>query len=228
MWQSLYEELGDAGLVVVTVALDADIEVARPHAEAAAETHPSLVDPSFRLVELFGITNVPFGIWVDEDRNIVRPAEHSPIPRPPGATNPAAAAMAQMPEARRKLLAAMAATTTDPDRYIEAVRDWVAHGSASRYVLSPDEVVARSRPRPVEAAQAAAQFELGQHLYRIGASRDAVAYFQRAHELDPSNWSYQRQARSLADPEWGQVYERDLFDEVARIGPETWRPALAL
>ncbi len=213
---------------MVTVALDTDIEAARGPATAARQTHPSLVDPSLRLVELFGVTNVPFGIWIDESGRIVRPAEHAPVPRDPNAPNPAAAAMAAMPEERRRILAAMAATNTDPSRYVEAVRDWVANGAASRYVLAPDEVLARSRPRLPRVALAATNFELGQHLHRVGAHRDAVAYFARALELDPTNWSYQRQARSLADPSWGEVYERDLFAEVGRVGPETWRPPLDL
>lgn len=228
MWQALHEELAPSGFQVVTVALDTNIEAARGPALDAHQTHPSLVDPSFRLVELFGVTNVPFGIWIDESGTIVRPAEHAPVPRDPDAPNPAAAAMAAMPEEQRRIVAAMAATNVDPGRYVAAVRDWVANGPSSRFVLSPAEVVARSRPRPPEFALAAAHFELGQHLHRHGAPREAVAHFARAHELDPANWSYQRQARSLADPSWGQVYERDLFTEVGRVGPETWRPPLDL
>jgi Flp pilus assembly protein TadD len=136
--------------------------------------------------------------------------------------------MAQMPEERRQILAAMQVNAGDPNRYVAAVRDWVANGAASRHVLSPEQVVERSRPRPAEAGLAAAHFDLGSHLYRTGHGREAVAQFQQAHELDPTNWSYQRQARSLVDPEWGEVYERDLFAEVGRVGAETWRPPLDL
>ncbi|HEY2331177.1 MAG TPA: hypothetical protein VGH94_04600 [Acidimicrobiales bacterium] len=224
MWQALHEELSPLGLDIVTVALDTNVEAAREPSEAASPTHPSLVDPSFRLVELFGITNVPFGMWIDETGTIVRPAESAPVPRDPAAGNPAAAAMANMPESQRATIAAMAATAGDTTLYTAAVRDWATNGAASRYVLPADEVIARSRPRSREASLAAAEYEIGQHLYRHGEPRDAVPHFQRAHELDPTNWSYQRQARSLADPSWGQVYENDLFTEVARIGPETWRP----
>ena len=137
VWQALHVELAPLGFQMVTVALDTDIEAARGPAAAARQTHPSLVDPSLRLVELFGITNVPFGIWIDETGRIVRPAEHAPVPRDPNAPNPAAAAMATMPEERRRILAAMAATNTDPSRYVEAVRDWVAKGTASRSFSLP-------------------------------------------------------------------------------------------
>jgi hypothetical protein len=220
----MHEELSPLGLDIVTVALDTNVEAARGPSEAAHPTHPSLVDPAFRLVELFGITNVPFGMWIDETGTIVRPAEPASVPRDPNAPNPAAAAMASMPEPQRAIVAAMGATAGDMSIYTSAVRDWADNGSASRYVLSPAEVIRRSRPRPPEASLAAAEYELGQHLHRAGSGRDAVAHFARAHELDPTNWSYQRQARSLADPAWGQVYETDLFTEVGKVGPETWRP----
>ena len=75
---------------------------------------------------------------------------------------------------------------------------------------------------------AAAEFELGQHLHRTGHPLDAVAHFQAAHRLDPTNWSYPRDAFSLVDGSWGKVYERDLLEEVAAVGPETFYPALTL
>ena len=77
----MHAELEPAGLTVVTVALDTDVEAARPFSDAAAPTHPALVDQSLSLVELFGITNVPFGLWVDETGTIVRPAEVAFAPR---------------------------------------------------------------------------------------------------------------------------------------------------
>ena len=44
--------------------------------------------------------------------------------------------------------------------------------------------------------------------------------------MDPTNWSYHREALSLADPDWGQVYERDMLSEVEVVGPETFYPPL--
>src|SRR5204862_2801580 len=112
--------------------------------------------------------------------------------------------------------------------YAAAVRDWAANGAESRYVLSGDEVIERSRPRPPEFGLAAAHFELAQHLHRAGFARDAVAHFQEAHRLDPTNWSYHPEALSPVDPSWGQVYERDMLSEVAEVGPETFYPSLDL
>ena len=51
-------------------------------------------------------------------------------------------------------------------------------------------------------------------------------HFQEAHRLDPTNWSYYREALSLVDPAWGQVYERDMLSEVEAVGPQTFYPPL--
>jgi hypothetical protein len=120
----------------------------------------------------------------------------------------------------------MTANLGDTRRYTDAIRDWVTNGSESRFVLSPEEVIDRSRPLPAELGQAAAEFSLAQHLHRTGHGLDAVAHFQQAHRLDPQNWSYKREAYSLVDPSWGEVYERDLLSDVAAIGPETFYPTL--
>jgi len=107
---------------------------------------------------------------------------------------------------------------------MNALRDWVANGSASRHALTPEDVVARSRARPPEAAEAAAQFELGQHLHRAGHTDDAVAHFRDAHRLQPENWTYKRQAWSMVNASQGpsDVYERDWLSEVRRVGAENY------
>ena len=238
MWQALYEELAPLGLTIVTVALDTNRETARPFVEAAAPTdpslaHPSLVDEALCLVDQFGITNVPFGLWIDEDGTIIRPAEVAFAQRADQEDDEAlearqAAAIAQLPEKQRAVVEAMTQAVDRTGRYTDALRDWVANGANSEFALSPDEVVARSRPRPVEFGLAAAHFELGQHLHRAGHPLDAVPHFREAHRLDPENWSYPRDSMSLADPSWGQVYERDLLSEVAEVGPATFYPSLDL
>ena len=212
---------------VVTVALDTDVEAARPFHEAAHPTHPSLVDPGHVTVGLFGMTNVPFAIWIDEDGSIVRPAELAFAPRQQlGEGEDQSALIAQLPERQRKIIEQMTTSMRDPERYPAAVRDWAAHGRDSQYALPKAEVIERSRPRPPEFGLAAAHFELAQHLHRAGFPRDAVPHFQEAHRLDPTNWSYHREALSLVDPDWGQVYERDMLSEVEAVGAETFYPPL--
>ena len=76
MWQELRAELYDGGLEVVTVALDsAGPEAARPWIERARPQHPALIDEHHLLDSLFGIVNVPSGVWIDEAGVIVRPPE---------------------------------------------------------------------------------------------------------------------------------------------------------
>ena len=68
MWQALRSELHPLGLEVVTVALDTGgIDAARPWIERAKAEHPSLIDQAHVMDALFGIVNVPCGVWIDEN-----------------------------------------------------------------------------------------------------------------------------------------------------------------
>ena len=117
---------------IVTVALDTDVEAARPFHEAAHPTHPSLVDPGHVTVGLFGMTNVPFAIWIDEDGSIVRPAEIAFAPRlEHGEGQDQSALIAQLPERQRKIIEQMTTSMRDPERYPTAVRDWAERGAES-------------------------------------------------------------------------------------------------
>ena len=236
MWQALRAELHPLGLEVVTVALDTSGSLAaRPWIEAAQPAHPALIDQAHLLDELLGIVNVPSGVWINEEGLLVRPAEpafpHRPnylrLDRP----DPGAAPPSQPPSPRRQALReAVSRIRIEPERYLAALRDWVSHGSTSRYALAPEEVIRRSHPRPREVAEAAASFELGQYLYRLGLASDAVPWFRQAHRLQPDNWTYKRQAWSLADPAQGptEFYEGDWLADVLAIGPENYYPRLQM
>lgn len=187
--------------------------------------HPSLIDSHHALDALFGVTNVPSGIWIDEDGIIVRPPEPafphvSPLrdaPVPEG-----------LPDRIRDMLVEAKKIQADPETYVAALRDWAANGSASPYALSQTEVIARSRPRPVAEAEAAARFELGAHLQNAGDEEGAVRNWREAHRLQPDNWTYRRQAWSLADPIQGPTdkYEGDWLTDVRKIGAENYYPPL--
>jgi peroxiredoxin len=233
VWQELHAELEGAGLTVVTIDMDLDLEAGRPSVEAANATHPSLIDPALAVVDAFGFTNVPFGLWVDEEGLIVRPPEVAYAPRDPKRSagwQDQDQLIEQMDPERRALIQGMMMNQASGDmsRYADAVRDWVAHGADSKYVLPAAEVIARSRPRPFEAAQAAAEFELGCHLHSAGHKLDAVPHFEEAHRLDPDNWSYLRQAFAVVDDDMGNPYGTDLLSEVARVGPDTFYPELTI
>ena len=228
MWQDLYRELGPRGLQIVTVALDTGgVEAVRPAIEAAQPEHPTLIDQAHIVDELFGITNVPSGVWIDEAGRIVRPPEtaypHQPNYQdrviPPDASAEEAAAIAEV----RKL-------RTEAEKYVAALRDWVEHGAGSRFVLAPEEVLRRSQPRGVEEARAAAHFELGQHLHLLGRTEDAVPHFREAYRLQPDNWTYKRQAWDLLPPDQTPlaVYGSDWLTDVRKIGAENYYPPLEM
>lgn len=229
VWQALRAELHPKGLEIVTVALDTGgAEAARPWIEAAHPEHPSLIDQAHVTDELFGFTNVPNGVWIDEHGMLVRPAEPAWPPREPAAAR-YDEIPADTPERLRQMLGEARKIRTDPAGYVAALRDWVELGAASRYALTPDEVVERSQPRPAAHARAAAAFELAQHLWRSGRRDGAVVWFREAHRLHPDNWTYKRQAWSLADPLQGptELYDSDWLSDIRAIGAENYYPTIA-
>ncbi len=229
MWQELRTELYPQGLEIVTVALDVGGEQsAGPWIDLAKPEHPSLIDEAHLLDELLGVVNVPTGVWIDEQGTIVRPPE----PAFPGR---AVIAELGVPEGAPPRIAEMlqeaAKMRVDPARYASAVRDWADNGADSPYALDPDEVVARSTPRPPEVSRAAACFELGQHLHRAGHPDEAVPWFREAHRLQPANWTYKRQAWEFVDPIMqgpSEQYDGDWLSDVREIGAENYYPPVDL
>jgi hypothetical protein len=224
----LREELRADGLEVVSVALDVGgAEAAGPWIDRAKTNHPALIDSTHVLDELVGVVNAPSGIWIDENGMIVRPPEPAFPWRP---RQPSDELLAELPAITAEQLREAQKMRIEPERYVAALRDWVAHGPESPYALSPDEVIARSRPRSEGLARAAACFELGEHLRRAGRETAATDWYREAHELDPENWTYKRQAWSLVDPLQGptEEYDSDWLSEVRKIGPENYYPPLEL
>jgi hypothetical protein len=170
---------------------------------------------------------VPTGVWIDEHGMIVRPPE--PAFPGPSAVRDAPISDA-LPERLRDMLLEARKIRTDPEKYVAALRAWVKDGPASGYALSPDEVIERSRPRPREEALAVALFELGAYLHRAGRTEDAARHWREAHRLQPDNWTYKRQAWSLADPLQGPTdhYEGDWLTDVRKIGAENYYPPLQM
>jgi tetratricopeptide (TPR) repeat protein len=206
----------------VTVALDAGgVEAAGPWIDRAKPTHPSLIDSGHVLDELLGIVNVPTGVWIDEHGLIVRPPEPAFPWRP---RKPTEESLAQLPPLLVEQMKEAQNIRIEPEPYLAALRDWVARGADSPYALGPEEVLRRSRPRSAERSRAAASFELGQYLHRQGHPDDAVAWFREAHRLQPENWTYKRQAWSLADPLQGptEAYDSDFLTELRALGAENF------
>lgn len=225
MWQELRTELYPR-LEIVTVALDArGAPAARPWIEKAQPEHPSLVDERHVLAAL-GIVNVPSGLWVDEQGVIVRPPETA-YPRRPAFKDQPIPAEATPHE--RERIQAVRALIVEGDRYVAALRDWVANGTASRYALPPHEVVRRSRPRPQSEATAAAHFALAQHLHASGEGELATEHFKEAQRLHPTSWTYRRDAWAIAGAaEYPTIYGTTWLDDVKREGVENYYPRLEL
>jgi tetratricopeptide (TPR) repeat protein len=215
----------------VTVALDVEPESARPWVEAASPTHTALIDRNHVVDELLGIVNVPSSVWVDEEGMLVRPAEPANVL--PSLLDRLDLDLEALPPERREALAEARKIRFEPEKYVAALRDWVEHGSASRYALSPAEVIARSRPRSLDLAAAAAHFELGEYLREQGEVEAAQQHWREAHRLQPENWTYKRQAWELIDSVDGgmqynvkHVYESNWLEDIRRFGPENYYPAL--
>ena len=225
VWRQLRTELHQQGLEIVTVALDLEVDAARSWIERSGAEHPQLVDTAHKLDELLGVVNVPSALWVDENGMIVRPPHTAAVERydfsklkaPEGLPDDLDAHIRDMLEQVKRI------PRFDADHYVEALRDWVEHGAASEYALSPDEVVRRSAPRPPAVAEAAAEFELGQYLHHAGQVDDARAHFRAAHRLQPDNWTYKRNAWELVSPGIQgptDFYDGDWLSDIKAAGPE--------
>jgi hypothetical protein len=229
VWQALREELHPKGIEIVTVALDTGgADAARRYIEAAAPEHPSLIDQAHVCDELFGIVNVPMSVWIDGSGTIVRPAE----PAWPGST-PVLDMMpkltADLPPERKVVIDEVRQFHITPEVTVMMLRDWAERGADSPYALSPDEVIARSLPRGMDQATAAAHFELGQHLHLAGDHAAAIVHWREAHRLDPQNWTYKRQAWSLEQADTTgtvEAYGTGWLESVREIGAEQYYPPI--
>src|SRR3989442_8581114 len=185
VWQALEEELAASGFVVITVAMDSGGAAdARQWIEAARPTHPSLIDARHVVAERYNWVNVPSNAWIDEEGRLVRPND-------PGF---AGEYFRNMMEPDFDFKAMMAEYGRIRDRYLEAVRDWVANGPRSRCALTADQVCARLAPPNPDHARAAAWFRLGTALHERGRADAAQAAFAEAETLRPESWNFKRQA----------------------------------
>ena len=186
MWQDLQDCLFDAPFTVIAVAEEGrGAEQARPWIEQARPAYPCLIDSDHRVSALYGMVNVPQGVWIDEHGVIVRPPETA------GSTDH----FRRMDMATRTLApelveARLAARTA----YFQAVRDWVRTG---KHALPGDAARARLPVITAEMAQADALFRLALHLRRQGQEAEAAEHFAEASRLHPESWCIFRDAQPL-------------------------------
>ena len=138
--------------------------------------HPSLVDTTHRMAELFGVVNIPNGVWIDEHGTIVRPAEPA-NPHPPSDERPYRP-MDGLPEHMNEIMDEASRIKVD-GRYVDMLRDWAQHGADSPYALAPDEVVRALAATGPHGRRGQANLELGAALWARGDQRGAEAQVAR-------------------------------------------------
>ena len=188
---------------------------------AAPPAYPCLIDERHVVAELYGIANVPTAVWIDEEGRIVRPPEH------PGATD---SFRSLDPATGRVAPERLADARLRRRTYVDAVRDWVVQGPASRHVLPPDEVRRRMRGVERDDSLATAHFRLALWLARAGDLAAAQVHFDEALRLRPDRWTFRRQKIVLSDPALtGQLAATPEFWQAVRaLGPDYYYPPVEM
>lgn len=112
---------------------------------------------------------------------------------------------------------------TEGVEYITGIRDWVANGDKSSYVLSDAEFAARVKPRSQNEMEADASFAMAVWFHHAGNTLLSKKYFERAQQLNPDDWNYHRQDWSFTPGEAGAKW-MDKFQKLE----EPYYPKLEL
>lgn len=177
VWQSIYEELKDQNFELISAAQDTGGEVAAgPIFDRANVTYTALIDENHTISSLYNLVNVPSGVWIDEEGRVVR-----------------------IDEGTYTKAAKVLGNTIGHDGYVPALRDWVAKGEQSEFIMSPEEVTSNIRPRSSDEELAEPTFKLANHFYREGNMEAANTYWDKAQTLSPESWNFHRQDWSFLE-----------------------------
>ena len=193
-WQAIYEKLKDKNFEIVSVAQDTN--GVKDAGKWITDAHPSftvLIDEKHLVSRLYNMVNVPTGVWIDEQGRIVRPNEVA------------------FADDRFKNFTGM-----DSAPYLNALKDWVTKGSASTYVMSEEKLREKLTVNDPNILLAAAEFGLGEQLYKSGHLTEAIPHFKEAQRLNPKSWNYKRQAYALSDAK--RDYGTTFAEEVQKSG----------
>jgi hypothetical protein len=178
---------------IISVAQDTGgAKDAGPWITAAKPEYTALVDDKHLVTHLYNMVNVPTAVWINEQGRIVRPNEVAYV------------------DNRFKGMHGI-----DAAPYLDAIRDWVANGERSAFVLSEKELRDRLTPPSADRAMADTEFALAEYLYKTGHGADAIAHFKEAQRLAPDNWNYKRQAWALSDAK--RDYGTSFGEEVMKL-----------
>ena len=193
-WQAIYQQLKDKNLEIVSVAQDTNgLKDAGPWITAANPTYTALIDEKHLVSKLYNMVNVPTGVWINEQGKIVRPNEVAFV------------------DDRFKNFSGL-----DSAPYLGALRDWIEKGDQSIYVMSEERLREKLAVNDLNVVLAAAEFGLGEHLYKSGHLNDAIPHFKEAQRLNPKSWNYKRQAYALSDAK--RDYGTTFMEEVEKAG----------
>ena len=173
-------ELKARNFELVAAAQDTGGEAAAgPWYDAANATFTALLDSQHAVSSAFHFVNVPTGVWIDEDGRIVRPGESA------------------WTSDRRDTYGGKE-LVIHGDAYVAALRDWVANGVNSPYVMSDEEFARRTRRRSASEMEADAAFKMAVWFQQNADRTRALKYFERAQQLNPDDWNYHRQDWTFA------------------------------
>lgn len=193
-WQAIYQQLKDKNFEIVSVAQDTTgIKDAGPWITAAHATFTVLIDENHLVSKLYNMVNVPTGVWIDEHGKIVRPNEVAFV------------------DDRFKNFSGL-----DSAPYLNALRDWIEKGDKSIYAMNEERLREKLAVNDPNVLLAAAEFGLGEHLYKAGHLTEAIPHFKEAQRLNPKSWNYKRQAYALSDAK--RDYGTTFKDEVEKAG----------
>ena len=107
-------------------------------------------------------------------------------------------------------------------RYIDAIRDWVEHGAASRFVWRPDAAARRGHVHSAADAQAFAHFRFGTWLAREHRHDESQSQLEIAVQLKPDSWAFKRQTWELQ--EIGKAGGPEFWAAVEALGTAKYYP----
>ena len=193
-WQVIYQELKNKRFEIISVAQDTGgVKDAGPWITAAKPAYTVLIDDQHVVSKLYGMVNVPTGVWINEQGKIVRPNEVA------------------FADDRFKNF-----TGLDSAPYLAALRDWAEKGEKSAYVMSEEKLHEKLTVSDAHLLMASAEFGLGEHLYKSGHLPEAIPHFKEAQRLNPKSWNYKRQAYALSDAQ--RDYGTTFAEEVKKSG----------
>ena len=213
MWQTLFDTNRDQNFVVIAVAMDNDIEAARPWIEEAKPTYPVLIDREHRVAELYDMINVPQAVWIDEQGRMVRPAENAgafeafrALNFETGSVPDAVAAVAEQARAT----------------YLAAIGDWIEKGADSIHAFDDATVRLHLGDANEDFAHAHVLFRLGIYLRHGGSDSEADECLAEASRLHPKSWNIWRQAADTLEN--GLAAGPDFWARVTALGTEHYYP----